>query len=556
MITCRISIVAAILLWFVMGGYAWAGSAEPEDAQESEPAGWLARVTGTVRDVVASTPDAVSETLVDVVLTMDTAWLDPMGALVRDIATNEQDTVLSAVDEVVKGVDNTVLDPLQGMFGDEGADILDTMTVPTGYLASASSGAVATAEAVTEVVPEAWDLVLVQMGGAQTAFDELKAGGIDGAVTEAAALCHDYVLVPVDEVGSFVVDSYDHVATGLTATVLDPVGGMVAGTLEPTMASLATSGIGSRVGATTSAVVDQTRQAIDTTGLWIETAVPGTPVFEEAGLGAPTDSMAAGFAVGSIAGARTSVARATAAVTNTWDSLSGATKSKFERRGLRNGMASRTDDMARKLYETVPRSVRESGEEAVKQFLGKYDLSHIKPVSKFPELADDLDNVVWEAPGINRGRGDRIMTTEEIEDALKALEQEELLARSKLARKFALKSLGRGLVWGAIAETPVVSLENLLHVHHGRMTPEEVIRDGLTDTATSLGVGAVMSGVTYLSTQALAATGVTATVGAATAPVVVGAVALYGGYTVYRLCRAAQPNPPGPPYSTDLAFPH
>ena len=266
-------------------------------------------------------------------------------------------------------------------------------------------------------------------------------------MTEAAALCHDYVLIPVDEVGSFVANSYDHVATGLTATVLDPVGGMVAEALDPAMASLANSSIESRVGAATSAVVNQTRQAIDTTGLWIETAVPGTPVFEEVGLGAPADSMAAGLAAGSTAGARTGVTRVAAAVATTWDSLSGATKSKFARRGLRPGMAARSDAMARELYETVPRSIRESGEEAVRQFLEKYDLSHIKPVSKFPELADNLDNLVWEAPGINRGRGDRIMTPEEIEDALKALELEELQARSKLARKFALKSLGRGLVW-------------------------------------------------------------------------------------------------------------
>ena len=116
---------------------------------------------------------------------------------------------------------------------------------------------------------------------------------------------------------------------------------------------------------------------------------------------------------------------------------------------MRNGIAACSDDMARELYETVPRRARESGEEAVKQFLDKYDLSHIKPVSKYPELADNLDNVVWEDSRINRGRGDRIMTIKEIEDAPKALKQEELLARSKLARKFALKSLGRGLVWGA-----------------------------------------------------------------------------------------------------------
>ena len=85
------------------------------------------------------------------------------------------------------------------------------------------------------------------------------------------------------------------------------------------------------------------------------------------------------------------------------------------------------------------------------------------------------------------------------------------------------------------------------------MTAEEAIRDGLTDTATSLGSGAVASGATYLGGQALAPAGITATVGAAAAPIVVGGVVMYGGYTVYRLYRAAQPEPL---YPTELAFAH
>ena len=552
---CRKFILVATLLWLMAGSHAWADSADSEDAKESEPGSWLARISGTARDVVACAQSAVSETLDGAVSTVEEALLDSsVDELVYDTTADMRDMVSLAVDDVVKVVEGTVWDPLQGMWGGEGAMVPDTVTMPMGYTASVVSATSTAAGIATDIVPEARDYLLVQVGGAQATIKELKTIDIDGAVISVATICYDHVLVPVDDVGGFIADSYAYAATGLTSTVLEPVSGMVTGTLATTLVSWEDSGIGNRVGEVVSDAADQTMQVIDTTGEWVDTAVPQFAVIEDVDLDQKV-SVVTGLIAGGMAGTRTRVIRAAVGGANTWDSLSAATKRQFQRRGLRNGMASRTDDMARVLYETVPQSVRDSGEEAVKEFLGKYELSHIKSIRDFPELADKLDNVIWEDGGLNRRRGANTMEPDEIRAAQEALEQEELLARSKLARKFGLKSLGRGLVWGAIAEVPIVSLENLLHVHHGRMTPEEALRDGVGDTAWNLGMGAAASGAAYLGGHALSSVGVTATVGAAAAtPVMVGGAVLYGGYAVYRLCRAAQPEPQEPLYPNGLAL--
>ena len=542
--------MAATLLWLVAGGHAWADSADPEDSKESEPGGWLARISGTARDAVADAQSAVSETLDDAVSTVGDVLLDSsVDELVHGTATDVRDMVSLAVDDAVR-------DPLQGMLSDEGAVVPGTAALPMGYTASAASGTSTAAGIATDIVPEARDYLLVRVGGAQADLKELKDVDLDGAVTSVATICHDHVLVPVGDVGSFVADSYAHAATGLTSTVWEPVSGMAAGTLATTLASLEDSGIGNRVGEAVSDTARQTMQVIDTAGEWVDTVVPEFAVTEDVDLDRKVDA-ATGLIAGSMAGTGTHAIRAAVGAANTWDNLSAATKRQFQRRGLRNGMPSRTDDMARALYGTVPQSVRESGEEAVKEFLGKYELSHIKSVRDFPELADKLDNVIWEDGRLNRRRGPNTMEPDEIRAAQEALEQEELRARRRLAGKFGLKSLGRGLAWGAIAEMPIVSLENLLHVHHGRMTPEEAIRDGVNDTALNLGMGAAASGAAYLGGHALASAGVAATVGtAAAAPVMVGGAVLYGGYAVYRLCRAAQPEPQEPLYPNGLALAH
>ena len=91
----------------------------------------------------------------------------------------------------------------------------------------------------------------------------------------------------------------------------------------------------------------------------------------------------------------------------------------FKRRGLRG--AYRTQSEAKALYKTVPRGVRKQGPAAVKTFLDEVHLSHIVPVSERPDLQKRLDNVVWEDPELNEGRGARRMTDDEVRAARREL---------------------------------------------------------------------------------------------------------------------------------------
>ncbi len=91
----------------------------------------------------------------------------------------------------------------------------------------------------------------------------------------------------------------------------------------------------------------------------------------------------------------------------------------FKQRGLRN--AYRTQSEAKALYKTVPRGVRNQGPAAVKTFLDEVHLSHIVPVSERPDLQKRLDNVVWEDPELNEGRGAQRMTDDEVRAARREL---------------------------------------------------------------------------------------------------------------------------------------
>jgi hypothetical protein len=249
-------------------------------------------------------------------------------------------------------------------------------------------------------------------------------------------------------------------------------------------------------------------------------------------------------------------------------------------------MKVRTEDMAAALYRTVPQSVRASGEDAVLEFLDKYDLSHIKPVSEFPKLAYDLDNVVWEEKTLNRERGPNIMDASAIQAAKDELALEEIKARRALAARSVRRALSRGWIGAVGFEAPVVTLENLLHVHHGRMNPEEAMADGVVDIATTVVVGGAVSGAMSLAGHALTTTNVVpimvsvAPQALAAAPTVlsvaptvlptvltvvsvvptvlavvsVGGLVLYTGHTVYRLCEAAQPDPLGLSLAEDPAI--
>ena len=113
----------------------------------------------------------------------------------------------------------------------------------------------------------------------------------------------------------------------------------------------------------------------------------------------------------------------------------------FRRRGLRN--AYRTPSQAKALYKTIPRGVRIQGPDAVKTFLDEVELSHIVPFSERPDLQKNLDNAVWEDPELNRARGGRRMTDEEVRAARRELR--------KIGRQAGSRS---NRTWYAIAQNP------------------------------------------------------------------------------------------------------
>ena len=113
----------------------------------------------------------------------------------------------------------------------------------------------------------------------------------------------------------------------------------------------------------------------------------------------------------------------------------------LKQRGLRN--AYRTQSEAKALYKTIPRGVRIQGPDAVKTFLDEVQLSHIVPVSERPGLQKHLDNVVWEDPELNVGRGARRMTDDEVRAAQRELRRIGRQAGSRSNR-----------TWYAIAQNP------------------------------------------------------------------------------------------------------
>ena len=77
------------------------------------------------------------------------------------------------------------------------------------------------------------------------------------------------------------------------------------------------------------------------------------------------------------------------------------------------------------LLSITPENVADSPQEAV-TFWEQRDISHIKPVSMYPHLADDPTNMIPEDPSDNRSRGAQVMT--QSEKSLAELENEVIAA--------------------------------------------------------------------------------------------------------------------------------
>ena len=173
-----------------------------------------------------------------------------------------------------------------------------------------------------------------------------------------------------------------------------------------------------------------------------------------------------------------------------WDRLSPDTQRQFRTRGLGRGLGSWTLAKQRRLYESIPQSIRNAGDKGVQRFLRRRHASHIESVKLNPGRGKDLGNIVWEDPGINRRRGAQNMTKAEFA-AAKASNRRAGYAEFG-------KSVGRQVAWTAAIELFVAGLENWFHWKRGRKTGKQAVGDATRSTGASLWTTVVMTAVASL----------------------------------------------------------
>ena len=157
--------------------------------------------------------------------------------------------------------------------------------------------------------------------------------------------------------------------------------------------------------------------------------------------------------------------------------------------GLRKG--SRTATKAAEFYrQSVPRSVRNLGEEAVAAFLKGKDASHIESVANAPSKAKLLANIVWERAVSNRNR--RANNIRPLE--LRWIRARNFADASGIVAKRMAGGAAKGAVWSAALEAPVSAIENFIHVKKDRRTREDAVKNVTADTAKAGAAGGVVGG--------------------------------------------------------------
>ena len=266
-----------------------------------------------------------------------------------------------------------------------------------------------------------------------------------------------------------------------------------------------------------------TRTTVQKFYAWPDTASDSknTP---SCGGGADTGHKSAGVAVGGAAKRARSGSR---------NNLSPEMQRQFRTRGLGRGLRSRSSGEAQLLYETnIPSAIRIQGEDAVRGFLKGKDVSHIRPVSKFPDLAKEARNSVLEDAKKNRARGSRNMTLAEIGAAKKAGHHAGFKATGKAAAK--------GGIVSAVIEAPIAGMENFFHWRRGRKTGGQAAKAAAMSTAGAgvVGVGAT-AGAAAIA-QGATLVGISPTLGPAGVPLAVAGGLLLVGTSAHRLIKAAK----------------
>ena len=209
-----------------------------------------------------------------------------------------------------------------------------------------------------------------------------------------------------------------------------------------------------------------------------------------------------------------------------WHDLSPETQQLFRTRGLGRGLGSRSPGMAQRLYEqSIPKSVRNAGDGAVREFLKGKDASHIRSVSNAPGQAKQPSNIVWENARANRARLGRNMTTTEVAAAKSANRASAFTSVAKSAAGRA----ARGGIFAAVTEAPIAGVENYLHWKRGRKSGRQATKDAAKSAGVAGGMGA--AGAAILGGVPLGPLGI---------PLMVGGITLFAAGGVARIVKAAK----------------
>lgn len=188
--------------------------------------------------------------------------------------------------------------------------------------------------------------------------------------------------------------------------------------------------------------------------------------------------------------------------------------------------------MAQRLFMSIPESIRNQGEAAVRKFLKDNQASHIKSVRNAPLWAKRPSNIVWEKAKQNVARGSRNMTGAEVTATRSAVRT--------AAIKATAKGVAKGGIFAALVEAPLAGVENALHWKRGRKSGKQAAKDAVKSTtgAGAVGVGttAAFAGVAKGATIA----GVGLPLGPLGTPLMVVGGGVFVGSTIYRIYKAAK----------------
>ena len=224
--------------------------------------------------------------------------------------------------------------------------------------------------------------------------------------------------------------------------------------------------------------------------------------------------------------------RAPKAGTGGWSSLSHATQMKFRTAGLGGARGMRTETMARRLYKSIPKLARNSGEKGINAFMAGKHASHIRSVANAPNRAKQPSNIVFESAQKNLKRGSRNMTAKEINAAKSSASASAI----NVGLKSVLRNVARMGVIASAIEAPIAGLENFFHWRRGRKTGGKAVKDALKSTAaTGAVVGAITGGIGLASRA-----GLVVSLGPFGIPLAIIGGALFGVSILSRIFGAAK----------------